>query len=171
MHSVLIARGGKLALERYYEGEDEVWGRPNGHVVFGPDVLHDLRSISKCVVGLLYGIAQGEGSVPEPGALLSDLLPDYADLFTDPLRRQITVAHALSMMMGTEWDESGSYADPRNSEHAMELAPDRIRFALGRPMLVEPGTQWTYNGGATALLRPIFPSSTSVPPRATSRRR
>jgi hypothetical protein len=58
----------------------------------------------------------------------------------------MTVAHALSMTLGTEWDETLSYADPRNSEHAMELAEDRYRFVLDRPMVAEPGTKWSTMG-------------------------
>ena len=46
----------------------------------------------------------------------------------DADRRRILVRHALSMTMGLEWDESLPYTDPRNSEIAMELAPDRYRF-------------------------------------------
>jgi hypothetical protein len=47
----------KLVLERYLEGADERWGRSLGTVTFGPEVQHDLRSVSKSIVGLLYGIA------------------------------------------------------------------------------------------------------------------
>ncbi|MGT2438107.1 hypothetical protein ACU4GH_22320 [Bradyrhizobium betae] len=60
----LVSQGGKLAFEYYGQGKDEGWDRPLGHVVFGPDVLHDLRSVSKSVVALAYGIAFAEGKVP-----------------------------------------------------------------------------------------------------------
>ena len=43
----MIVRRGQLALERYYTGLDETWGRPLGSVVFGPATLHDLRSVTK----------------------------------------------------------------------------------------------------------------------------
>jgi CubicO group peptidase (beta-lactamase class C family) len=63
------------------------------------------------------------------------------------------MAHVLSMTMGMAWDElSIPYTDPANSEIAMEYAPDRYRFILGRPIAGEPGVRWTYSGGATALL-------------------
>lgn len=152
LHAVIVARGGKLVLERYYDGEDEYWGRPRGRVAFDANELHDLRSVTKSLVGLLYGIALAEGKVPPLDAALVDQFPEYPDLAADPMRRRITVAHALTMKMGTEWDEGLSYANPRNSEHAMELADDRYRFVLDRPMLKEPGSRWVYNGGATAVL-------------------
>jgi CubicO group peptidase (beta-lactamase class C family) len=152
LHAVLVARSGKLVLKRYYDGEDERWRRPLGRVTFGPDELHDLRSITKSIVGLLYGIALADGKVPPLGVPLIDHFPEYPDLAEDPARQRMTVAHALSMTLGTEWDEGLSYADPRNCEHAMELAEDRYRFVLDRPIVAAPGTQWIYNGGATALL-------------------
>jgi CubicO group peptidase (beta-lactamase class C family) len=61
LHGLLVARRGRLALERYYAGVDETWGRPLGQVAFGPDTLHDLRSVTKSLVGLLYGIALADG--------------------------------------------------------------------------------------------------------------
>jgi CubicO group peptidase (beta-lactamase class C family) len=155
LHAVLVVRDGRLALERYYEGEDERWGRPRGRVAFGPDELHDLRSITKSIVGLLYGIALAEGNAPPLDASLIEQFPEYRDLAADPMRQRMTVAHALSMMLGMEWNEEPSY-DPRNSEHVMEVADDRYRFVLGRPMVAEPGTRWTYNGGATALLAKLI---------------
>src|SRR5437870_13306132 len=61
LHGVVILRKGALVLERYDAGEDEVWGRPIGHVAFGPETLHDLRSVTKSILGLLYGLALARG--------------------------------------------------------------------------------------------------------------
>src|SRR5215831_12591767 len=45
LHAVVVARRGKLVLERYYAGRDERRGEPLGVVTFGLEVKHDLRSI------------------------------------------------------------------------------------------------------------------------------
>ncbi|MDB5489975.1 MAG: putative Beta-lactamase [Reyranella sp.] len=153
VHAVLVARHGKLLLERYFEGTDDARGRPLGTVAFGPDTLHDLRSVSKSIVGVLYGMALAQGKVPPPEAPLLRSFPDYADLAADPGRAKWTVHHVLTMTMGTDWDELGvPYTDPTNSEIAMDRAADRYRYVLERPLVFEPGTRWVYNGGATALL-------------------
>ena len=162
LHAVVVARHGRLVLERYYAGEDEMWGRPLGRVAFGPETPHDLRSISKSVVGLLYGIALADGSVPPLDAPLLAQFPEYPELAQDPVRRRMTVRHALTMNLGTEWDEGLSYADPRNSEHAMELADDRYRYVLERPMAAAPGSRWAYNGGATAVLARLIAKGTGL---------
>ncbi|WP_425064883.1 serine hydrolase domain-containing protein [Reyranella sp.] len=153
VHGVVVARGGKLVLERYFDGTDWARGRSLGTVVFGPDTLHDLRSVSKSIVGLLYGVALAEGKVPPPEAPLLAAFPAYRDLAADPARAKWTVHHALTMTMGTDWDElSVPYSDPTNSEIEMDGASDRYRYVLGRPVVFEPGTRWVYSGGATALL-------------------
>ena len=77
-------RGGRLVLERYFEGPDEAWGSALGQVTFTPDTLHDLRSVTKSIVGLLYGIALAEGKVPAPETPLFAAFPDYADLAAAP---------------------------------------------------------------------------------------
>ncbi len=162
LHAVVVARQSQLALERYYEGPDERWGESIGNVAFGPDIKHDLRSVSKSIVSLLYGIALGQSKVPVLNEPIVDSFP-YDDLKSDPERRRMTVAHALTMSLGIEWDESLPYTDPRNSEIAMELATDRYRFILERPFVAKPGTVWNYSGGATALLARLISDGTNMP--------
>jgi CubicO group peptidase (beta-lactamase class C family) len=153
VHGVVVTRHGKIVLERYFDGEDRARGKDLGRVAFNADTLHDMRSVSKSVVGLLYGIAHASGEVPSPEASLLDAFPEYGDLKNDPARREWKVHHALSMTMGTDWDElSVPYTDPTNSEIAMDMAPDRYRYVLGLPVVLPPGTRYIYNGGATALL-------------------
>jgi CubicO group peptidase (beta-lactamase class C family) len=161
LDALLVSRRGRLLFEYYGEGEAENWGTPLGKVMFGPTVLHDLRSVTKSLVGMLYGIALADGKVPPPEARLYDQFPEYPDLAKQPGRDRITVAHALSMTMGTEWDElTHPYGDPRNSENAMEAAPDRYRYILSLPIVGEPGVKWTYCGGATALLGRLIAKGT-----------
>jgi CubicO group peptidase (beta-lactamase class C family) len=149
----LVSQRGELAFEHYGQGEDENRSGPIGRVVFGPDVLHDLRSVSKSVVALAYGVALAEGKVPPPEARLYAQFPEYAELGRERGREGITIHHALSMTLGLEWDElTIPYGDPRNSETAMEESSDRYRFILSRPIAREAGAQWTYCSGATDLL-------------------
>ncbi len=163
LHSVVVARHGKMVLERHYTGEDEHWGRPLGKVEHGPDTLHDVRSITKSVISLLYGIALERGQVPPPSApLLAPLLAQFPQLtdLADPQRARLTIAHALTMSLGTDWHEDIPYSNPANSEILMEQAPDRLRYILERPITHEPGSRWVYNGGATALLGAIIEQGT-----------
>ena len=169
LHAVRILKDGEIFAEAYFPGEDEAWGQPLGVVAHGPDTLHDLRSVSKSVASLLYGIALEEGLVPPLDAPIVDSFPEYPDLAADPARRAILVRHALTMTMGLEWDEDRPYDDPANSEIAMERAADRVRFALDRPIVAEPGARWIYSGGATALVGALIARGAGMPLDAYAR--
>lgn len=152
LHAVVVVQGGRKVLEHYGTGADFSWNTSYGTVDFGPRTLHDVRSVTKSVTSLLYGIALGQGLVPEPSASLLAGFPEYPDLAADPERARLTVEHALTMSLGMEWKEEIPYNGPANAEIAMELAPDRYRFVLERPIVEPPGVHYSYSGGATALL-------------------
>ncbi|MGK5442092.1 serine hydrolase domain-containing protein [Micromonospora sp. URMC 105] len=160
LHAVAAVRGGRCLLEYYGAGEDFAWGDSLGVVEFGPGTLHDIRSVTKSVTALLYGIALGEGLVPPPAEPLLPLFPQYPDLAADPQRARLTVEHALTMSLGLDWREDLPYDSPANAEIAMELAPDRYRYVLERPIVEPPGSRWTYCGGASALLGRLIADGT-----------
>lgn len=160
VHGVVASRHGRILFERYMTGTDAVWGRPLGQVAFQADTLHDLRSVTKSIVGLLYGIALAGRHVPALDEPLLAQFPEYPDLASDPARASIKVAHALTMTLGLEWNEALPYTDPANSEIAMERAPDRYRYVLDRPVLGMPGEGWIYSGGDVALLARLIEKGT-----------
>lgn len=162
LHAVVVASRGKIVLERYFDGPDEAWGRPLGRVAFGPDTLHDLRSVTKSVLGLLYGIALAQGKVPPSDRPLLESFPEHADIATDPRFERLTIAHALTMTLGLEWNENIPYQDPNNSEIVMEKAADRYRYIFSRPFMAEPGTRWTYGAAATALIGRLIVKGTGL---------
>src|SRR5207248_1678920 len=149
--------------ERYFQGGDSLRGKPLGVVSFTPQTLHDLRSVTKSIVGLLYGIALARGLVPPPEHSLLASFPEYGDLGSAAYRDRLTVGHALTMTLGTEWNENLPYTSPANSEIAMDLAADPFRFVLARPFVEPPGQHWIYNGGATALLGRLIAKGSGQP--------
>jgi CubicO group peptidase (beta-lactamase class C family) len=162
LHGVVVAREGHLVFERYFEGQENSWGKFLGPTQFGPDILHNLYSVTKSVVALIYGVALAEGKVPPPDAPLYDQFPEYKELVeADPRRKERTIAHALTMTLGLQWDEILiPYSDPKNDEIGMEMAKDRYRFILERPVIGPPGKRFVYSGGATALLGRIIARGT-----------
>lgn len=171
LHAIVVIHNGQTVLEHYGSGEDFSWGTSLGTVDFGPRTLHDVRSVTKSMTALLYGIALGDGLVPEPSAPLLAAFPEYPDLAADPERARLTVEHALTMSLGMEWKEEIPYNSPANAEIAMELAPDRYRFVLERPIVEPPGVRYSYSGGATALLGGLISRGTgrSLPDFARER--
>ena len=85
LHALLVSQGGTLVSEHYGRGDDEAEGRrPLGTVVFGPDVPHEVRSVSKSVVSLAYGIALAAGKVRPPEAKLYAQFPSMPTLPANP---------------------------------------------------------------------------------------
>lgn len=116
IHAVVVARRGRLVLERYFSGEDRRWVSEPVHV--SPGNLHDVRSISKSVTSLLVGIARGEGKFPPLQSSVIDFFPEYADLRT-PENSCITFQHLLTMSHGWLWNESKPWDDPANNERGL----------------------------------------------------
>jgi CubicO group peptidase (beta-lactamase class C family) len=167
IHGMIVVRRRRMVFEQYYEGDDVVrtaGGRAApARVTFTPERSHELRSVTKGIVGLLYGIALSEGKVPPIDAPLLAQFPQYTDLPDIAQRRAWRIRHALTMTLGTEWDEDISYADPRNAETAMDGAPDRVRYVLEQPIVAAAGERWIYNGGTTVLNGKIIEKGVGKP--------
>lgn len=151
IHSILVVKDDKLAFEAYFSGEDEDWGTDLGNVKFGPDSLHDLRSVSKSVTSALIGIAITEGKLPGTDATVPELFPQYAEHIA-PDKRAVTLQHLLTMSAGLSWFEPIDYTNPGNDEIRMINSPDPVAFVLGRSLATPPGEQFQYNGGLPTLL-------------------
>jgi CubicO group peptidase (beta-lactamase class C family) len=163
VHGVLVLQHGKPLAEWYFAGRDEMRGTPLGQVTFTPATLHDARSMSKSMVSLLFGIAVSEGAIKSLDTPVLDYFPEYPALRT-PERIKIRVRDLLSMTSGVAWDEDTySYADPRNSETAMDLADDRFHWILTQKIIAPPGETWRYSGGDVALAAAILARATKTP--------
>jgi CubicO group peptidase (beta-lactamase class C family) len=163
VHSVLVSVNGQTIAEWYFSGPDERRGTPLGTITFGPDTLHDIRSASKSIVSLLFGIAVSQGAIANLEAPVLDYFPEFKDLQTAD-RRKIRLKDLLSMTSGLHWDEyTYPYTDPRNSETAMDLAADRFHHILSQPIDAPPRTRWMYSGGDVALIAEVIARATKTP--------
>jgi CubicO group peptidase (beta-lactamase class C family) len=163
LHSLVVARDGKLVFERYFKGDDAHWDESLGTVEFSADTLHDLRSVTKSVVGALVGIAHGDGSLPDLDAPLASFFPEQAKGLEGALAGR-TLRHALTMSAGLSWDEmSHPYWDPRNDENGLWRSRDPLAFALSREPVAPPGTRFAYNGGLPTVLAAAVEKASGMP--------
>jgi CubicO group peptidase (beta-lactamase class C family) len=161
IHSLLVVRRGSLAFERYFGGEDEIWGKSVGRVEFDRETKHDLRSITKSVTSLLLGVAVARRLIDGIDRALFDFFPEYAELRT-PDNGHVTLRHLLTMSPGFAWNEYVPYTDPANSEMRLIRSPDRYRFALEQPIETRPGQFFKYNSGASELLGAVVRKAAGV---------
>ena len=164
VHSVLVARGGKLVFERYFRGSDEIPGRIYGrrveNVTFDADTLHDMKSVSKSVASLAVGIAIDRGLIRSVHEPIFSFFPELADL-RSPEKDRIQLLHALTMSMGLAWVEATpATGDDNNDEARMHRARDACRYVLGLAATAPAGQEFFYNTGALALVSAIIRKAT-----------
>jgi CubicO group peptidase (beta-lactamase class C family) len=155
IHSIVVARHGRLLFEHYRPGEDECWGEPIGNVAHGPNSKHDLRSVTKSVISLLFGITLDRKLIKDVDEPVIDWFPEYLDLRTAEKER-ISLRHLLTMSAGLEWNEYVPFSDPKNSEMRMLGAADQYRYVLEQPVVTPGGRVWNYNSGGTLLLEAVI---------------
>jgi CubicO group peptidase (beta-lactamase class C family) len=158
-HSLLIAKNGKLVLEKYFPGPDNLWGRDLGVIAHGDTVLHDVRSISKSIVSACIGIAIAQGKITTVDQKVFDFFKEFQQ-HNNEGREALTIRHLLTMTSGLAWNEEVPYDNPENSEIQMTNSDDPIEFVLSRDLATQPGTAWKYNGGTTQVLARIIERTT-----------
>jgi len=160
IHSLLIMRHGKLVTELYRAGSDRsLYSLWSSRRLFTADDRHDMRSVSKSVVGLLYGILIARGKVADIETPVASLYPEYQEL-NDTSRRAIRIHHLLTMTAGLEWNEpSPVHRTASTDETGLALQPCAYGYVFRRAVIAPPGTLFTYSGGLTAVLAEIMARS------------
>lgn len=133
IHSLLVARHGKLVLEEYFAGYDATR-------------VHDLRSASKTFTSVMLGVAMHQRKLIDPNASVYAAFPNTDQLVaTDPRRAQITLGQLLTHSSGLACDDNDD-ASPGNEERlqTQKEQPDWYRYTLELPVLHQPGTVYAY---------------------------
>ena len=131
IHSVLIARNGRLVLEEYFHGFDR-------------DTPHDLRSASKSWTNVLIGAAMQAGvpirlDTPVYQTMLGTVPADL-----DPRKKAMTLEHLISMTAGFDCDDSGDRPGDEDPMQEQTAEPNWYRYSLGVPMAWNSGDQIVY---------------------------
>ena len=145
--SLLVARHGRIVAEAYY-------------APFQTGVRHDLRSVTKSVVGTLIGVELQDGLMDGVDRKVVDLFSDRPLANIDDNKRAMTVENLLDMTSGLAWRE-GAYT-PDESIMQMYHAKDRTQFVLDQPMATKPGSWFVYNGGAPYVLSALITRRTGM---------
>jgi CubicO group peptidase (beta-lactamase class C family) len=135
LHSMILARHGKLVLEEYFHGYDR-------------HDLHPIQSCTKSVASLLVGIAVDRGEIADLNAPVFEYFPEHADLRT-PEWDAVTLRHLLTMSAGLDWS-------PREAFTVRGTGPKFFRRVLRRRVVEKPGTRWHYVGANVNLLAGVL---------------
>lgn len=163
LHNMVVARHGEAVLERHFRGPP-------------PHQPANVKSVSKTILSAVVGYALTEGLLDDLDTQVVRYFPDYLpvdDQAVDDqgsesdtwdlsdggrarssggegdLRRQITLAHLLSMSSGLESTSIRNYGRWVSS-------PNWVRAALTRPMNFQPGTRMVYSTGNSHILSAVL---------------
>lgn len=164
IHSVLIQHQGRMVAERYRAGDDRgLYSLWSSHRRFGPDDLHDMRSISKSVVALVYGALLARGQVPGPDTPVASLYPDHPALAHAP-KTAIRIRHLLTMSAGLAWDEPSPVRRTAvDDQTPLTWTGSLYATVFGRDVVARPGEVFAYSGGLTSVLLDLIERSTGRP--------
>lgn len=163
VHSVLVERGGRLVFERYLGGNDEINDRPIANATFDAGTLHNMKSVSKSVASLAFGIALDRGLIKSVDEPIFNFFPELADL-RSPEKDRLRLSHALTMSMGLKWVEATpSTGNYDNDESRMHMAADPCRYVLSLSVTAPAGQDFFYNTGALTLVSAIIRKAVGRP--------
>ena len=135
LHSLLVSHRGALVLEHYAPGH-------------GAARFANVKSASKSVISALVGIAIDGRLIPGVDEPIVRWFPELRH-DPDPRKRTITVEHLLTMRSGLESTSGGHYGPWVRSRNW-------VRYALGRPLVSDPGTSMEYSTGTSHILSAIL---------------
>jgi CubicO group peptidase (beta-lactamase class C family) len=139
--SLMIIRHGKVVAEAYY-------------APYVAGISHDLRSVTKSVVGTLTAIQLKKGDLDSVDHPVMDLFADKQVQNIDDRKRAMTVQSLLDMTSGIEWVEEAYTPDETIMQ--MSKSPDQTAFVLNQPMAGAPAANFNYNGGNPYLLSALI---------------
>lgn len=153
VHSLLIERHGNLVAEYYQGGPDKsVYSLFPVRQNFNASEKHDIRSITKSVTSLLYGIALEQCKVPAVSEPLWPAFPEYQGLKTTA-NQALRIEDILQMASGLTWQEGGLGL---NDELRLFWRRDLFDYVMSHPQANAPGQQFNYNGGNTVILAELI---------------
>lgn len=133
IHSVAVARHGKLVLDEYFYG-------------FGRDDAHDTRSASKTFSAIILGALMHEGASISTGSRMVDVMAPLAPFANpDPRKDRITLGHLLTHSAGFACDDNAEHSLGNEDMLEADVAhPDWTRRTIDLPMQYEPGAHYAY---------------------------
>jgi CubicO group peptidase (beta-lactamase class C family) len=132
VHSILVARRGRLVLEEYFFGFDR-------------ETPHDLRSAGKTFASVMLGAAMMKGVRISPEMPIYDLFASRGPFANpDPRKAKITLAHLMTHTSGFACNDNDRSPGNEDTLQTQTAEPDWWRYTLDLPMAHEPGVRYAY---------------------------
>jgi len=140
--SIIVYRNNDVIAEEYF-GENK------------SETYHPIRSVTKSVTSILFGLAMDMGLINDLNATVGDYLSEYLTA-SDSLVANVTIKNLLTMTAGFEWEELSDYSD----FNSWVQSDDHLIYALQVPLIYSPSTHFTYTTPGCQILSAIFTKET-----------
>ena len=130
IHSLLIARHGKLVVEEYFHGTTR-------------DQPHDLRSASKSWVAILIGAAIQAGIPIRSETPVYQTMLGTFSASLDPRKRAMTLEHLITMTAGFNCDPDDSTSADEDQMDGRGVE-DKWGYTMNVPLISAPGEKIYY---------------------------
>jgi CubicO group peptidase (beta-lactamase class C family) len=145
LDSLLILHNGSTVLEAYF-------------YPYSMDRKHVMFSITKSVMATLIGIAIDQGYIRSIDQRIVDLLPQISLPNPDPRKEKITLEDVLTMTSGLGWEETDRTFAQLYAQY------DWLGYVLGKEMVVDPGSRFSYCSGCSHILSAVLLETTGMNP-------
>ena len=141
VQGLIIIKNDQLVFENYYQGSSRVDLQPIGRLGAG-------------LVTALFGEVLNNELGNQVDTPIHELLPEYSDVFdADPVKKEITIRHLLTVRTGLVWNESlRTVLDDDNDLVRMTNSDDYVGYILNKQIEAPPGRRFSYNSGCHVLL-------------------
>jgi len=140
--SLIVFRNNDIIAEEYF-GDNT------------PTTYHPVKSVTKTVTGILFGIAKDKGLITNLDATVDDYLSEYLRP-EDTLIAKVTIRQLLTMTGGFDWFELGIW----DQYNEWAQANDHLTYALQVPIIDTPGSVFAYTTPGCQILSAIFTVAT-----------
>lgn len=139
-----------------YDQNGQIIVIKNGYLIESKKLIdfskvEHIHSCTKSVISLLYGMVNQSDSVDE---FIVEYFPSYKR--ADNI--DVNIYHLLSMTSGMDWSDN-----PNIDSKQLPYEPDWVKYILSKKIVIKPGTQWSYNSGASQLLSVIMQKQLKYP--------
>ena len=151
IHSLLVARHGRLVLEEYFFGQAR-------------DTVHDLRSAGKTFSSVLLGAAMRHGDPISPDSRVYEVMRERGPFANpDPRKNEIRLSHLMTHSSGLACDDNDEASPGReDGMWSQRRQPDFWKFMLDLPMLHAPGTRYAYCSASINLAGGMIATATGT---------
>lgn len=142
--SLVVFQNEGIVKEEYYGSGDAV-------------IPHDVRSVTKSVIGILVGIAIDKGYLQSKEQTIGTFINPLVENLGEE-KANITIEHLLTMSSGFEWDELVSVS----GYNSWISSANQIQYLCEKPLISPPGQTFTYNSAALHLLSVILTRASGI---------